>query len=455
MVRVRTIIKYGVKEFFRRKDVLFWTLAWPILWLVLVAYVFIPSPTTSVTVKLLVINGDAGPSELTYTPPYANLSLNFSEDFMKVLKSVNGSEGIIYKVKVVREVCSSSECLSKVRELLIRRGYDAAIVIPRNATASYILWYPIRLRVFIKGASPMEVSLRYGYLMNLLSKLMVNASMVRINEATNFVSKYMSMYGSKYFSNQTPSNFSISNYSKYIKYFFYGIAFPLYPNVSKVVPKTVSSRAGNIGWTAVGAVGMSVMTGLLVSAAGFFAYRKEEGVLRRLLASPVSLASLITTDILENLVITAIVSAIIMTVGLAIGGKFVINPTNPLHYLGLGMIFVAALFAYALGLLLAPVTKSGKAASGAVAIGLLLVFITGIWWPPRELLPPFLRTFAQYFPPACAFEVTRDLIVWGKPLSDVTHDLLVALVGTALIYVVVALIYRGRVEKFAERVLSA
>ena len=453
MVKVSQLLKYGIKEFFRRKDVMFWTLAWPILWLLLVAYVFVPTPTTTVTMKLVMLDNDRGATKLPYVP-YANLSLNFMEDLMKVLKDVNGSGGILYKVKVIKDACSGeADCYKVVWDLLVKEGYEVAILVPRNATASYILWYPVRIKVFIKGSSPTETYMRYGYVMNFISRLMVKTAMVRVDEATEFVSSYISKYGN--FSRYNQTYRVPANYSKYIKYFFYGISFPIHPNVTKVVPKTVSNRAGAIGWTTIGAIGMSVMTGLLSASAGFFAYRKEEGVLRRLLAAPTKLTSMIVADMLENLVTTAIISAIIICVGLAIGGRIIIDPTNPLHYLGLAMILVAALFAYGLGLLLAPITKSGKAASGAVGLGLLLVFITGIWWPPRSMLPPFLRTFAENFPPACAFEVTRGLIVWGKALTDVTHDLLVALVGTALIYVVIALLYKGRIEKFAERVLSS
>ncbi len=453
MVKVTQLIKYGVKEFFRRKDVIFWTLAWPILWLILVTYVFIPSPATTVTVKLLIVDNDRGATELPYVPPFANLSLNFMDTLTNVLKEVNGSEGIVYKVKVIKNACSnSSSCYDLIWNYLVKKKFDAAVLIPRNATVSYILWYPVRVKLFIKGSTPTEANMRYGYLMNFLSKLMVKSSLVRIDEATNFVSTYMSRYAN--FSKSQLAKVP-SNYSRYIKYFFYGIAFPIYPNVTKVVPKAVSSRAGIIGWTTIGAIGMSVMTGLLAASAGFFAYRKEEGILRRLLAAPMKLSSLITVDLLENLVTTAVIATVIISTGLAIGGRIVVDPKNPLHYLGLSMILVAALFTYALGLLLAPVTKSGRAASGAVGLGLLLVFITGIWWPPRSMLPSFLRTFAEYFPPACAFEVTRGLIVWGKSLTDVSHDLLVALVGTALIYLVIALLYRGRIERFAERVLSS
>ena len=39
---VKAIIVRDFKEVFRSKETLFWIIAWPILWVVLSAYIFVP-----------------------------------------------------------------------------------------------------------------------------------------------------------------------------------------------------------------------------------------------------------------------------------------------------------------------------------------------------------------------------------------------------------------------------
>lgn len=160
-----------------------------------------------------------------------------------------------------------------------------------------------------------------------------------------------------------------------------------------------------------GAIGLSIFTSLLVGSAGFFAFHKESGRLRVMLASPLRFLSIVIMDIIKNLTIVAIVSFIIIITGLALGGKLLFNPFNPIHYVALLMVFIAALFAYGLGLLIAPTIKLSRATGGVVALGLMFVFLTGIWWSPKEWLPQPLKYFADVFPPARAFELSRDILV--------------------------------------------
>jgi len=198
---------------------------------------------------------------------------------------------------------------------------------------------------------------------------------------------------------------------------------------------------------------MSLMTGLLTAGAGFFIYRKSSGVLKRVLSSPATLFELLGEDLLSAIAISALSAAIILGTGVAIGGRITFDALNPSHYLAIALIFVAGIFAYGLGLLIAPTVRSTHATGATTAIGLMLVFLTGIWWPPKEMLPAPLQAFANVFPPACAFEAIRDILVWGKDVMQTYWNIIIAITGTLLLYAVIALIYHGRAEKFAEKLL--
>ncbi len=451
MSRTLSIIYYGIKSYLRHKDVLFWVIAWPILWLLLVAYVFVP-PTGGVEVRVAIIDCDQGlQSNVTaWTPLYSGEEVNLTNEVVSVFKQASGVKAT-YMVDVVGCRCSNkSSCRDYAKGLLIKKGYDIAVLVPENASEYYVNWIPVNLTVYIKASTPNEEYLGYGYALSPLFNLTMNSTLERIDRATEFVSNY-----TKY---STPSNVTYNmtgaEYSRYIRFFFYSIVFPVNPSIDIVKPRTMVDRPGVVGWTTIGAIGLALMTGLLTAGAGFFVFRSESGYLKRLLASSISLRKLLLIDLVENLIISLIVSAIIVAVGVAIGARILFNPLDPLHYIAVVFILLAALFAYGLGLLLAPITRSSRATGGATAIGLILVFLTGIWWPPKQMLPQPLRAFAYVFPPSCAFDVVRDIVVWGKSLVDTLWNMEAAIIGTIILYVIIALVYHSRLEKFAEKVLE-
>ncbi len=446
MARIFRMALYMAKSMFRNKSLMFWSIAWPVMWVLLFAYVFMPPASGVMSIHIALLDNDAGPPTSIHTYPNTPkfTPANFTKALMNSLAAANESGKAKYYVKVFKNACvgNLSSCLVKARKLLIYRKFDVAVVIPRNASKLYTFWIPVKILVIIKGGMPSEEYMRYGSIMNALNKVMINSTIDRVDKAVKFVEGYISRYAS--------TNYK-ANVSKYVKYFFYGIAFPVYPKLHIVKPKSIADRAGMLGWMALGAVGMSLMTTLLTSGAGFLIHRKSEGVLRRLLASPASIYEFLGEDLIESLIITAVVSAVTIIVGLGVGARVLFNASNPADYLAFAMAFIAGLFAYGLGFLLTPINRSTRSSGAATALGLILTFTTGIWWPPRELLPPALRAFSSVFPPACAFQAMRDILVWGKPIQYTMNNILIAVIGTAALYALIGLVFRGRLRGIAER----
>jgi len=442
VARILRMALYGAKATLRNKSAMFWSIAWPVLWVLLFAYVFMPPAGGAMSVHIALLDNDAGPP--TIHSSYVNLRpANFTKALINAFAAANVSGKAKYYVRVFRNACplSLEACLRKARRLLIYRGFDAAVIIPRNASRLYTLWIPVKVLIVIKGGMPAEEYMRYGAIMNAVASLNVNASLERAGEAVKLFETYV------------PAGAG-GNFSRYLKYVFYGIAFPTYPKIHVVKPKSIADRAGMLGWMTLGAIGMSLMTTMLTSGAGFLAFRKTEGVLRRLLASPASIYEFLGEDLIETVLLTVLIIAVTIAVGLGVGARILFNPLDPANYLAIAMIFLAGVFAYGLGFLLSPVSRSTRVASAATAIGLMLTFTTGIWWPPKNMLPPPLREFASVFPPACAFQAVRDILVWGKPLQYTLGNVVIAVVGTAALYVVVgALFASGRLRKAAERFL--
>lgn len=122
---------------------------------------------------------------------------------------------------------------------------------------------------------------------------------------------------------------------------------------------------------------------------------RERGVLRRLGTTPASPASLLAAQLVLNLAV-AVVSAVLLIVI----ARLAFDVPLPEHLPGFVVAFVlgtAALFA--LGLLVAAVSRSTRMATGLVTVVFMLTMFFGGAYLPRFLLPNFLARMGEFLPP--------------------------------------------------------
>jgi len=451
-VRILRIALYDVKMLLRSKDVLFWTIAWPIIWMLMTAYVFVPPTPGPVTFSVTLIDADHGFSleELAkFGIPVTNTtmnftisSVNFTEKLIDALEDYAKERGMKLKLNVIKvKDHNITKYIEEGRRIIKERDIDLVIIVLPNASECYTIWAPVRLNILAKASNPTEEYANIGTIIQPLVNMSTTMSLDRINKVMEYMEKYFEWQG-------------VSIPKKFIVYGLYGMAFPVVPQIKSVKPKVVEDRPGILGWTTIGALGYIAMLSSMTSAAGFFVYRKESGTLRRLMASPIRLRTLIATDLTSTLIFEAISMIILVLVGLAIGARIILDITNPLHLLAIAIIAVAALFAYGMGLLIAPFARSARGASGlAVVISLLLVFTTGIWWPPKEWLVEPLRSFAEVFPPSIAFDIVRDLVVWQRSLEYIAPKLVTMSYGCIVLLALIIALYYKRLEKIASRII--
>ncbi|MEU8299400.1 ABC transporter permease [Micromonospora sp. NPDC048909] len=122
---------------------------------------------------------------------------------------------------------------------------------------------------------------------------------------------------------------------------------------------------------------------------------RERGVLRRLATTPASPAALLAAQLvlaLAGILVSALL--VILVARLAFGVPL---PRHPLGFTVAFVLGTAALLA--LGLLIAAVARTSKAAQAlAVPLFLVTMFFGGVYLP-RFLLPDFLARIGDYTPP--------------------------------------------------------
>ncbi|WP_245574109.1 ABC transporter permease [Amycolatopsis nigrescens] len=165
------------------------------------------------------------------------------------------------------------------------------------------------------------------------------------------------------------------------------------------------------------------------------ASHREKGVLRRLAASPVSPSRLLTAQLLVNL--TAAVLLVLLIVGV---GTLALGLSVPKNLGGFAVsivLGVAALFA--VGLLIAALAPTGRAASGIGSVAFFPMLALGGVWVPKEKLPDFLQTAADVLPLGATLNSLRETWVGNSPQ---VLQLIAMAVCTVLCTVLAAKLFR-------------
>ena len=160
--------------------------------------------------------------------------------------------------------------------------------------------------------------------------------------------------------------------------------------------------AGMIGYGAA-AIGFGALAMMLV-------YRREDGTLKRLRATPLPAATYISALLGSILVSFAITTAILFVIGFAM---FDVSVPDRLGSLVVLIVLGALAFA-ALGLAAAALVKSDNAAV-AVLNGLYLpmTFLSGSFFSP-EAFPEFLQRVADLLPLTYYIELVRASMLHGE-----------------------------------------
>jgi len=146
----------------------------------------------------------------------------------------------------------------------------------------------------------------------------------------------------------------------------------------------------------------------------YLATYREKGILRRLATTPVQPSSLLLAQLAMGVGMALVAVALVLGIGVV-----VFDTAMPEHLLGYLVAFVlAAAASFAVGLLIAAVAPSGKAASGIGSILFFpMMFLAGLYFP-REVMPEVLRRIGDFTPLGAGVQAMQDATTgaWPQPL---------------------------------------
>jgi ABC-2 type transport system permease protein len=193
-----------------------------------------------------------------------------------------------------------------------------------------------------------------------------------------------------------------------------------------------------VDWVMPGVLGMNVMFSSLFGVGYVIVRYRNNGVLKRLQATPVTALQFISAQLLSRLFIVIGANAIIF-----VGSNFFLNLTMRGSYaLLLLLSILGALAMTSLGLVISARTASEEFAGGLLnMITWPMMFLSGVWFS-LDNSPHYMQMLAQCLPLTHLVDAARKVMLEGASLADIWSHLITLIMMTIVLMAVGAFTFR-------------
>ncbi len=349
MSTIVSLYTASIKEFIRDRMAMFWTLAFPILFIVLFGVIF-NAPSSSYDIGI--VNNDTGAT---------------GTQLVQTFKDIESNGSNLFKVKTYT---SLNTALTDLRA----GKHDMVIVIPSSLSADAASSTPAQIPVYYDPSKSSSAQIELGVVQGV---------------TTSFAAQYL----------HAVPQLSVSEQSIQTHNLTY-IAF--------LVP---------------GILAMSLMQLGLFGTAPALVSLRQDGVLRRLGATPLPRWQLLVSQVLMRLTIGVVQTALIIGIGVAW-----FNVQVEGNWLALiGVVLLGALTFVGIGYFIASLAKTVEAASGiSSGVNFPMMFLSGVFFPIASLASvPILAVIIKIMPLTYLGDALRQITVQGVPDFPMGVDLAV------------------------------
>lgn len=197
-----------------------------------------------------------------------------------------------------------------------------------------------------------------------------------------------------------------------------------------IAPAGIKTKSFNyLDFLVPGVVALALMQTGIFGIAGTLVTYKEKGILRRLKATPLSLASFVTASISVRIITGIVQTALILVVGMAL---FHVHINGSLLYLTALAILGSGTFV-SLGFAIASVSKNMEAAQAVMqVVQMPMMFLSGIFFP-MDNAPAWIQPVVKAMPLKYLADALRDIAIDAHSLWFVRLDIVV-LVAVMLVF---------------------
>ncbi|HLZ22415.1 MAG TPA: ABC transporter permease [Ktedonobacterales bacterium] len=361
MGTVLSLYRASVKEFVRDRAAMFWTLAFPVLFIILFGLIFSGSGSPSYTVGLVNEDGGQVGSALT-------------------------------------------QAFHSVKPFNIKAGtFDNELSNLKKGQLDLVIVIPAGLSDQVRGQQTAQVAMYYDP--------STNTTNAQIEQ--NIVQQVLASFNARYTQ----------------------VVPPLALNTHTITTHTLST----VDFLMPGILAMALMQLGLFGTASPLVSLRQEGVLRRLGATPLPRWTLLASQVLLRITIGFAQSVVI--VGLSVYAFKVQIQGNMLALAGL--ILLGAISFVAIGYLIAAVSRSVETAGGiSSAVNFPMMFLSGIFFP-LALLPAFLTPIVRAMPLTYLADAFRQVTIGSVPEFPMLVD-----IGVLVAWAIVCALLSARLFKW-------
>jgi ABC-2 type transport system permease protein len=332
------------KEFARERMTIFWTMAFPVLFILLFGVIFSNSNDTKLDVGLVL--EDRGPSGATLAEAFKNIPV------FKITEGAREAE------------------LAALRKG-DRRG---VIVLPVGMSQAIAQNKPVALQVYYDPAQQQQSQIVLGVVRDL------------VQQADRRISG-------------TPVLLSVD-------------------------AKSVQAQQTRfIDFFVPGMLAMAIMQLGLFGTAQPIVQLRDQGVLRRLSATPLPRVTILASQVALRLTVALLQAAVILLLGMLVFQVPMLGSWPVL----VGFVLLGGLMFISLGYVIAAFSKNQESAAGISSVlSFPLMFLSGLFFP-IDFMPDFLKPIVQIIPLTYLADALRQIMVGSNPMHPLAFD--AALIG--------------------------
>jgi ABC-2 type transport system permease protein len=202
--------------------------------------------------------------------------------------------------------------------------------------------------------------------------------------------------------------------SRELAFFTFALPIILYFLLGSVYGDDEVDNVAGADYLLAGMLGYGAASTAFAGLAILLVVRREQGILKRLRATPLPASTYLTAVLTSIVLIFGLESALMIVIG-----RVGFDTALPERFLSLAVALLlgAASFA-AMGVGLSGLVRSAEGASAVVnAIYLPVSFISGAFFSP-ESFPAFLEAIANVLPLTYFIELVRDVMLHGSQIWD-------------------------------------
>jgi len=406
--QIAAIAKTDFLGIVRNKTAIFFTLLFPLFFIIIIGFTFGQSGTEDMSrISIGVVNLDG---EL--------VAVNVTDSFNSTIGDmlVQGLENVNFTVTEYGEY-GDRDTNGTAAYAISRGDIDAILIIPANFTETLTFQYTGNLDIPVATKSHLELY---------VDPTDTTGALITQQSALGFISGFIKEY----------QNIAIEQVMPDMKSYIEVLADPITISVSEA--EVTEAKLQWIDYMVPGTLGLVLIWSGLNHASRTIATERTKGTFQRMIIAPVSPTVVLLGKLISALAIVYMSAFIMLLSGVLL---FQANLYWDIPVMILA-IFLGALSAIGIGLIISSFAKNEEAADSiSVIISVPLQFFIGAFFP-LSIMPPAAQAFGNALPFTKLVNAMQDVMTRNLPFDAVIPEMLYLAASGLILFTLGTIAYR-------------